>query len=318
MTISKIDRHPLRSVWAHEATDFTTWLAANIDVVNEVINMNISVVERESAAGDFKLDLLAEDDSGRPVVIENQLERSDHDHLGKLMTYLANFDARAGIWIVAEPRPEHVAAIGWLNESAAADFYMLKAEAISIAGSDPALLLTQIAGPSAEQQVVGTEKKNITERHHLRRAFWTLLLDRAKSKTKLHAAISPSNSNWAGTTAGRKGIWLNYVIGQQWWRIELYIDTGHKGENEKYFDHLMESHDKIENRFANSLEWKRLDAKRTCKIQYQSESGGYKSPAADWPRISDEMVSCMILLDSALSGPIERLPRQDLSTGSNA
>ena len=85
--IGKIERVKLRDVWKHEAYDLTRWLQDNIDVLNEAIDLNISNPEIEQSAGSFKVDIVAEDDSGNPVIIENQLEKSDHDHLGKLITY---------------------------------------------------------------------------------------------------------------------------------------------------------------------------------------------------------------------------------------
>ncbi len=78
---------------------------------------------------------MAEDDSGNLVIIENQLERSNHDHLGKLITYLTALEAKVAIWIVREPRPEHVKAVAWLNETSSAAFYLVKVEAIQIGES---------------------------------------------------------------------------------------------------------------------------------------------------------------------------------------
>ncbi len=109
--IGKIVRRQLREVWKHEALDFTTWLVENIDVLSEALDLSLQEAKREQAAGDFSVDLVAEDDSGNTVVIENQLEKSDHDHLGKLITYLAALDARVAVWIVSEPRPEHTKAV---------------------------------------------------------------------------------------------------------------------------------------------------------------------------------------------------------------
>ncbi len=117
--------HDPHQVWKHEARDFTKWLQDNIEILNEVLDLSLSSAESERSAGDFSVDLVAEDESGNPVIIENQLEKSNHDHLGKLITYLVAIGARTAIWIVADPRPEHVSAISWLNESPAADFYLL-------------------------------------------------------------------------------------------------------------------------------------------------------------------------------------------------
>jgi RecB family endonuclease NucS len=126
MSIGKIERVPLRQVWRHEALDFTTWLEQNIDALSEVLDLSLSSAEREQSAGDFSVDIVAEDGSGNTVIIENQLEQSDHDHLGKLVTYVSMLEAKAAIWIVAAPRPEHVRAVAWLNEGSSAAFYLVK------------------------------------------------------------------------------------------------------------------------------------------------------------------------------------------------
>lgn len=113
--IGRLQRISLRDVWKHEALDFTKWLQENIEVLNEVIDLNLSNPESERSAGAFSVDLVAEDESGNPVIIENQLEKSDHDHLGKILTYLVAMAAKTAIWIVADPRPEHVSTITWLR-----------------------------------------------------------------------------------------------------------------------------------------------------------------------------------------------------------
>ncbi len=87
-TIGKIKRVKLREVWRHEAKDFTTWLQDNIEILNDILDVTLSSAEREQSAGAFSIDLVAEDDGGSLVVIENQLEKSNHDHLGKVITYL--------------------------------------------------------------------------------------------------------------------------------------------------------------------------------------------------------------------------------------
>jgi hypothetical protein len=122
--VGKLTRVPLREVWPHEALDFTRWLQVNLDVLSEHLPVALTSAEREQSAGAFSVDLVAEDADGNVVVIENQLERSDHDHLGKMITYLAAFEAKRAIWIVADPRPEHVRAVSWLNDASPADFHL--------------------------------------------------------------------------------------------------------------------------------------------------------------------------------------------------
>jgi hypothetical protein len=112
MAISRLTPVSLRELWPNEAYDFTTWLGKNLDLVSEALGMDLALVEQEAAsAGTFSAYILAETDNGDAVVIENPLEPTDHDHLGKLITYLSNLDARAAIWTTSEPWPEHEKAI---------------------------------------------------------------------------------------------------------------------------------------------------------------------------------------------------------------
>ena len=201
--IGSLRRVPLDKVWPHEAHDFTTWLEENIDVLADAIDLPLSVVEREQRAGDFRVDLVAKDESSKLVIIENQFRCSDHDHLGKLITYLTKIGAKTAIWIVEEPRPEHVGAISWLNESFSASFYLIKFEAVKIGDSLPAPLLTPIVGPIKESQGVDEKEEAPGERDSLRHRFWTQLLERAKERTPLHANTSPQRRN-IRATAGKR------------------------------------------------------------------------------------------------------------------
>jgi hypothetical protein len=121
-------------------------------------------------------------------------------------------EARAAVWIVSEPRPEHVRAISWRNESSPADFYLLKIEGIRISGSLPAPLLTLIVGPSEESRDVGVVKKERAERHQIFRHFWTEYLERAKEKTRLYTGIGPGDYHWIGTSPGKRGLGLNLSV----------------------------------------------------------------------------------------------------------
>ena len=115
--IGKLEPAELRTLWKNEALDFTSWLALNLEVLKDQLGLELSIVEREKSVGPFSVDILAKDTAGRSVIIENQLERTDHDHLGKVLTYLANLDATVAIWISSDPRPEHVTAIDYLLDT---------------------------------------------------------------------------------------------------------------------------------------------------------------------------------------------------------
>ena len=306
--IGKLKRVPLREVWKHEALDFTTWLEGNFDVLNDALDIAISNVEREQVAGTFKVDLVAEDESGDLVIIENQLEQSNHDHLGKLITYLTVLEAKTAVWIVSDPRPEHVQAIAWLNEASSGAFYLLKVEAVKIGDSPPAPLLTLIVGPSEESREVGEIKEGLAERHVLRKRFWSKLLERSKTRTRLHANISPSKDNWISTGAGKSGLSINYVMRQHDVRVELYIDRGKDfvTENKAIFDALAGSKESIEEVFGAPLEWQRLDGKRSSRIKYEINVGGYRDEAK-WDEVQDAMIDAMIRLAKAFKPHIAKL-----------
>ena len=304
--IGRIQRMALRDVWSHEAHDFTTWLEENTDVLADATGIQLGGAEREKSAGAFSVDLIAEDEDGRAVVIENQLGRSDHDHLGKLLTYLVAMQARRAVWIVADPRPEHVGAIAWLNESSSADFFLLKIEAIRIGNSEPAPLLTLIVGPSEETREVGRTKKEWAERERLRYRFFEGLLGRAKSRTQLHANISPSKHNWVSAGSGISGVAFNYVVLQRDARVELYIDTRDGDENRRVFGTLADKKDGIESTFGGALKWDPLEGRRACRISKAYESGGYRDEDK-WEAVYEELVDAMAKLESAVKPHLKGL-----------
>jgi Domain of unknown function (DUF4268) len=285
--VGKLVRVPLREVWPHEAYDFTQWLQENIEVLGEALDIDFHNVDREQAIGSFNIDLVGKLQSGGTVVIENQLSKSDHDHLGKLITYSVGMGASAAIWIVSDPRPEHVAAVTWLNESNSANFYMVKVEAVRIGESPPAPLLTLIVGPSEETKDVGQVKKDIAERYGLRRHWWTNLIARSKEKTMLHAHISPGDFSFIQTSAGFPGLSFVYTV--------------------KLFNQLAASRLKIDEDFGSMLNWESLEGRRACRIRYLSNLGGYRSPEEKWPEIQDHVIDAMVRLERALRPYIARL-----------
>lgn len=306
--VGKIENVPLREIWKHEAYNFTTWLEENMDSLESVLGFRLSAAEREHKTENFSVDILAEDESGKIVIIENQLEKSNHDHLGKLITYLSAVGADCAIWIVSEPRSEHVKAVAWLNESASTDFYLIKIEAIKIGDSLPAPLFTVIVGPSEEAREVGEAKKEMKERHVLRKQFWTTLLEQAKDKTTLHSNITPGIYSWIGTGAGKSGLSFNYVISRNEARVELYIDRGKESheENQRIFEEIFEKKSEIQNTFGYELSWERMENKRAFRIAKYVKIGGYANEEK-WADIIEELISNMVKLETALKTHINSL-----------
>jgi hypothetical protein len=300
--IGRLDRVPLREVWVHEAHDFTQWLELNIDVLNEALDLEIVNVDREQAAGKFSIDLVAQDIHGRQLIIENQLERSDHDHLGKLITYLTAMQARGAIWIVRDPRPEHVAAVQWLNQALDVDFYMVKVEAVKILDSAPAPLFTLIVGPSREAKDVGQTRKDVAERYALRNQWWTALIARSAQRTRLHAHITPGDYSWIGTSANFPGINYNYTVTQNARNAELYIDRGSGSDeaNQALFEQLLARRTDIEAECGAELSWEALESKRACRIRFGLSDGGYRSDPETWPALHDTQIDAMVRLERAM------------------
>lgn len=306
VNVGKLDRVDLRDVWKHEGYDFTRWLQDNPDVLGSAIGLTLENVEREQAAGAFSIDLVAEDEAGQKVIIENQLEKSNHDHLGKVITYMVAMGAKTAVWIVAEPRPEHVAAVAWLNDSSDAGVYLVKVEAVRIGDSLPAPLLTLIVGPSEETEALAKTKKDFAERYSERHNWWSRLV--ARTEATLHKHITPGSYAWIGTSSGIRGLNLNYVVHQEDCDAELYIDRGNGAEveNKSIFDQLFKNKAAIEAKFGGALSWERLDDRRASRIK-AALPGGYRSPEEEWDGIQARQVDTMNRLNTALQPYLKAL-----------
>lgn len=308
--IGRLERVPLRELWRHEARDFTAWLAGNLDLLSEVLGFPLALLQTEAATGTFSADILADAGSERLVVIENQLESTDHDHLGKLITYLSNLNASTAIWITSSPRPEHEQAIHWLNEWLPKNiaFYLIRVEAVRIGESHAAPLFSVVAGPSKAAREAGEAKKDLAERHLLRQEFWTQLLLRAKAKLHLHARVSPGIENWISAGAGRSGLSYNYLVLFHDTRVELYIDGTDTEENKRIFDMLYADKEAIERTFGAPLNWQRLDDRKASRVSYQLPDGGLQDQNR-WPEIQDRMIDAMARLGSAFRPRMQTLRR---------
>ncbi len=158
----------LREVWSHEAHDFTPWLAKNISILGDEVGIDISIEETESSVGDFNVDIFATDaDTGKKIIIENQLEETDHDHLGKLITYASGKSADLVIWLVRKARPEHRAAIEWLNNHTdeGVGFILCEIKVFRIGNSEPAPKFEIIEQPNnwvkEMKKPSGTNKRTV-------------------------------------------------------------------------------------------------------------------------------------------------------------
>lgn len=195
--------------------------------------------------------------------------------------------------------------VAWLNESSSADFYLLKLEAIRIGDSEPAPLLTQIVAPSEATREVGRTKQEMAERERLRYRFFEGLLQQAKTKTQLHANISPGKAGWVGTGAGITGVAFNYVLRRHDAQVELYIDTPDAGENQRMFQALGVKKETIEEEFGGQLEWDSKDGRRACRIR-KTYAGGYRDEG-DREAVYEELSEGMARLERVLRPHITAL-----------
>jgi hypothetical protein len=301
--IERIRRVPVREVWAHEAHDFTTWLEQNLDILNDslAVGLDVETVKREANAGTFSVDLVVEDDNGDTVVIENQFGKSDHDHLGKVLTYTAAFDATVAIWIVGEPRPEHVKAVTWLNDSSPLNAYVFKIEAVRIGDSAAAPLLTLIVGPSVDSKLIAASKQDSSARHEGRRAFYDALLAHAGTQTKLHSGRSGTSAPYLSGPSGFAGINLTYGLTQHGTTVILWIEHGPDWAawNDAVYQGLVSHRVEIEAAFGGPLTFEAKDTNRSRKLIFALDKGGWSDPEA-WPAVIESTVDAMIRLEAAV------------------
>lgn len=309
--VQKINKVPLREIWKREDNDFTKWLEENIDYLCDVLGFEFSIISSEESVGPFKVDLYGEDNSGEKVIVENQLEKTDHTHLGQVITYLVNLGAKTAIWITSNPNEEHAKAIDWLNEFTPDDisFYLVKLEAIKIGDDSPsAPLFTVVKRPTIEKKQLGAEKKEYAARHIIRERFWSQFLEKINENYSFCANISPSTDNWIPVALGMSGVSISLVISKRYARVEVYINRGDSDENKKIFDNFYSIKEKIEDDFGDSLIWERMEDNVTSRIKYQLD-GVDVSNEDDWDRMNEFLIESAARMLKAFRDPVKNLKK---------
>ncbi|VGO11826.1 hypothetical protein PDESU_00373 [Pontiella desulfatans] len=261
---------PLRNVWPHEAIDFTPWLADNIAELGDVLGMELELTEREASVGDFSLDLLAKDlSSSKPVIIENQFNQTDHDHLGKLLTYAAGFDASTVIWVSETVRDEHRQALDWLNQRTDSEtqFFAVVLEVLQIDESKPAFNFKPVVMPNEWQKSTKRGGTAPSARAELYRDYFQKVIDELRDAYRLTSLKKAQPYNWIGISTGVSGFIYSVSFAQgKNARTEIYMDTGDQDETKRIFDELKVLSEEIEAKYGCPLSWERLDNKRASRI----------------------------------------------------
>lgn len=307
LAVAPLQAAPLREAFPHEAHDFTAWLSQHLDALGERIGLGLTLVQQEKDVGSFRLDLLCEDEAGDLVIVENQLEATDHRHLGQVLTYLVNLDAKTAIWVTAEPRPEHQRVVDWLNEATPADtaFYLVRVEAVRIGGSPYAPLFTKIVGPDSQAKEIGQEKKDFAERHQKNLSFWQGLAACAVER-KASGRFTPSKQHWV-TVRRIAGSEINLQILKDGAAVELYIDGGDAESNKSVFDALWLQQGSIEQAFGATFQWMRLDDRRASRVIWRTGDGSLSNPDS-WPGLYDLLLDRLEHLDRAFRPYLLKLP----------
>lgn len=267
--LKKLGLREIKKIWPHEEKDLSPWIVENIDALNEALNLQIEIEGKEEYIHNFRLDLVGTDNfSQMPVIIENQFGGSNHDHLGKLITYSAAKEAGIMIWIANEIQIAHRNAIKWLNKISPQEmtFYGVELEVFQIDNSLPAPNFRIVAGPpsSKRKAIVSGE---ISPRNKRYLDFFDKLRSKILSIQPNITRAKALPQSWWNLGIGRSGFSVAscFTIDNKF-RVEIYIDMGKKEYNETAFAELEENRVVIEEKIGKELVWDPLPDSRACRI----------------------------------------------------
>ena len=261
-----------RELWPHEQYDFSNWLAKdeNIELLGETVGLTLTEVDKEVYVGAYRCDLVVKDETtGIKVIIENQLESSDNNHLGLIITYASGLDASVIIWIVKEAREEHKSAIEWLNNNTNKDlgFFLIELHAYKIGDSLAAPKFEIVEKPndfiknSKNNTGSGEMNKSQSERLEFWNKFNEVIIERGKPFNVRKATTDHWYDVALGTSEAH--ISISLVNKESCITVEVYVS-----DNKKFFDELYAKKDNIEQELGFNLDWQRLDDKKASRIKY--------------------------------------------------
>ena len=316
--LGRLQKVELRKVWDTEDRDFTPWLAHpdNISVLSDTLGLELEVEAQEKNVGPFRADILCRDThSDSYVLIENQLEKTDHTHLGQLMTYAAGLDTVTIVWIASKFREEHRAAIDWLNKISAEEFrfFGLEIELWQIGDSPAAPKFNLVSKPNEWSRSIARagrefESVELTETKKLQLEYWQGLHSEMEGKTKL-SPRKPRPRHWTTFSIGRSGIHLGAIINTRENRIGVELYLGDENANHYYLQ-LREDKEQIESDLGFAPHWRELPNKRACRIIVYYESIDF-SDKSKWPIFHEWTIENLQKFDFAFRKRVRSLDLAD-------
>lgn len=267
MELGKLEKVELREIWKHEALDFTKWLAKkeNIALLSKEIGIDIEVIDTEMSVGRYNVDIYAKDsESNRKIIIENQLENTNHDHLGKVIVYSAGLDADIAIWVVKDVNEEHKQAVEWLNENSfeKINIFLVKVELWKIGNSLIAPKFQIVCEPNNWAKVLKQQsKENISYIELKQMEFWQGFVDYAKSKDITYISQKPSIYNWYVVRIGSSDYKIKLVHSANSNLVKCQLEVF----NDDIYRKLEQYRNEIDNKI-NDLEWEFLEDKKVNRI----------------------------------------------------
>ena len=296
-TLKKIT--DLRSIWPHEALNFTPWVAENVDLLADAVGLDITVDETESSVGDFNVDIYAsETGTDRKIIIENQLEDTDHDHLGKLITYASGKGADVVIWVVKHAREEHKAAVEWLNNHTddKIGFFLCEIKLFQIGDSQIAQAFTVVERPNDwTKEIRKTASANSTQQQRLE--YWQAFNDYAFTDANFSRIFNkrkPTTDHWMDFSIGSSAchIAVSQIQKRKAVDVELYIN-----DDKELFKSLFAHKDEIEKNMEMELEWKELPERKASRILIEKTVD--LDDRATWPEQFDYIMDTCIKMKRA-------------------
>ena len=276
MKLEKLKKVDLRKAWNHEASDFTNWLAENenLSLLSDEIGIDIKLIRTEASVGKFSVDILAEEENtGRKIIIENQLEITDHDHLGKIITYASGYDAEIIIWIVKDVRDEHKRAVDWLNEHTddKINFFAIKMELWQIGNSSFAPKFQIISKPNDWAKAVkkSAGKSELSETKTLQLEFWNKFKEYAQNNSSTLKLRKTYPQHWYDLSFGNSEAHISLTISSRnnFIATEIYIP-----DSKKLFFGLEKYKNNIEQELNAKLKWMAIENKKASRIKLSKEA----------------------------------------------